>query len=139
MAVYRLLSFPLTQESRQALFIPTDLPENRTKLFKPMKDLQRLHDDDPDVSRLISHFSMVRDPEQYYHSQLLLYLPWRNEATDLLQPTYQLCHRDNSDIIRENKARFEYHAEAMKHLEEFGAPEENWGDIAAQNEQARVK
>ena len=222
-AVYRLLSLPLTQGSRQVLFIPTDLPENRTRLFKPMKDLQRLDDDDPNVFQtnildrysarpnkledtclaafaanycykrsarkddnnqgdsfgedsdsidgivdnslpkeivlkkdlghmvrrktqaiIRSHqFSVIKDPEQYYHSQLLLYLPWRNEATDLLQPTFESCHRDNSDIIRENKARFEYHAEdvaeAMENLEEFGAPEENWGDIAAQNEQARVE
>ena len=219
-AVYRLLSLPLTQGSRQVLFIPTDLPENRTRLFKPMKVLKQLEDDDPDVfqtnildryaarpnrlegmclaafaanygyktsarnkdnlqgdnssqddsddevaednlpkqivlKRDLGHmvkrkteaiirshqFSVHQDPEKYYHSQLLLYLPWRDEASDLLQTSYKTCYTDNTVVIRENKSRFEHHAEdvavAMDNLEEFGVPEDSWGDIAAQNEQAR--
>jgi hypothetical protein len=48
-AVYRLLSLPLVQGSRQVVFIATDLPHKRTRLFKPMKVLQQLEDDDPDV------------------------------------------------------------------------------------------
>lgn len=51
-AVYRLLALPLTQGSRQVLFIYTDFPENRTRLFRPMKLLQLLEDDDPDVYQL---------------------------------------------------------------------------------------
>ena len=48
-AVYRLLSLPLVQGSREVVFIPTDLPQNRTRIFKPMKLLQMLDDDDTDV------------------------------------------------------------------------------------------
>ena len=51
-AVYRLLSLPLTKGSRQVIFIPTDLPENRTRLFKPMKLIETLEDDDPDVFQM---------------------------------------------------------------------------------------
>ena len=87
-------------------------------------------------------FSVHQDPEKYYHSQLLLYLPWRDETSDLLQTSYEACYTDNTVVIRENKSRFEHHAEdvavAMDNLEEFGVPEDSWGDIAAQNEQARV-
>ena len=48
-AIYRILSLPLIQGSRQIVFVATDLPEQRTRLFKPMKVLQLLEDDDPDV------------------------------------------------------------------------------------------
>lgn len=48
-AIYRLMSLPLVQGSRQIVFVPTDLPEQRTRLFKPLKLLQMLEDDDADV------------------------------------------------------------------------------------------
>jgi hypothetical protein len=43
-AVYRLLSLPLVKGSRQVVFVPTHLPENKTKLLKPMKVIQELDD-----------------------------------------------------------------------------------------------
>lgn len=48
-AIYRLMSLPLVQGSRQIVFVPTYLPEQRTRLFKPLKLLQMLEDDDADV------------------------------------------------------------------------------------------
>ena len=48
-AVYRLLSLPLSRSSREIVFVPTDMPDNRTKLFKPMKLIEQLEDDDTDV------------------------------------------------------------------------------------------
>lgn len=48
-AVYRLLSLPLSQGSRSVLFVYTDLPQNRTRLFKPINVLKQLDDNDPDV------------------------------------------------------------------------------------------
>jgi len=51
-AVYRLLSLPLVKGSRQIVFVPTDLPENRTKLLKPMKVIQELYDDEEDLYQL---------------------------------------------------------------------------------------
>ena len=48
-AVYRLLSLPLTQGSREIVFLHTDFPENRTRLFKPMSVIQSMDNDDPDV------------------------------------------------------------------------------------------
>lgn len=47
--VYRLLSLPLSQGSRSVLFVDTDLPQNRTRLFKPINVLKQLDDNDPDV------------------------------------------------------------------------------------------
>lgn len=48
-AVYRLLSLPLSRGSREVLFVNTDLPENRTRLFKPIALIENMEDDDPDV------------------------------------------------------------------------------------------
>lgn len=48
-AVYRLLSLPLTQGSRQVIFLDTDLKENRTRLFKSLNVIQNLDDYDPVV------------------------------------------------------------------------------------------
>jgi hypothetical protein len=31
------------------------------------------------------HISKQKEPEEYFYSQLLLFLPWRNEEDDLLQ------------------------------------------------------
>ena len=48
-AIYRLLSLPLIQGSRQIIFLPTDFPGNRTRLMKPLKMIEMLDDDDTDV------------------------------------------------------------------------------------------
>lgn len=48
-AVYRLLPLTLTKGSRQVVLLHTDLPENRTKLLKPMKVIQGLDDDDKNL------------------------------------------------------------------------------------------
>ena len=218
-AVYRLLSLPLTKGSRQVVFIPTDLPENRTRLFKPMKVIETLEDDDPDVFQLSildryearpnsledlclaefvarysysakprksdtdpedvsesddeideqrenlpkkirllkdrgymslrrkhavvrSHqFSQVKDPEKYYHAQLLLYCPWREEISDLLEDSYQNNYTKKQQIIEANRERFEHHVEevneAIDNLAENGPPDEGWGNLAPQTEQLR--
>ncbi|MES9883788.1 MAG: hypothetical protein ABW185_23290 [Sedimenticola sp.] len=215
-AVYRLLSLPLTRGSHQVIFIPTDLPANRTRLFKPMKVIEALEDDDPDVFQtnildryqarpsvlaqlcladfastysvsssppkadihpdltdeednaentplpksiklnndlghmvlrktpaiLRSHqFSETKDPEQYYHAQLLLYHPWREETADLCQSNYRTFYLNNLPKVAENRARHEYHSEevsaAVDDLAEYGAPEDAWADLAPQAEQAR--
>jgi hypothetical protein len=57
--IYRLLSLPLVQGSRQILFIPTDLPELRTHLFKPMKVIETLEDDDLDLFMVSFSFQFI--------------------------------------------------------------------------------
>ena len=218
-AVYRLLSLPLTKGSRQVIFIPTDLPENRTRLFKPMKFIETLDDDDPNVFQISilgryearpvsvedlclaefvtryaysagphksntnledvseseddieeqeeelpkqiqllkdrgymslrkknavvrSHqFSRVKDPEKYYHAQLLLYFPWRQEVPDLLDDNYQNKYAKKGQIITPNRENFEHHVEevneAIYNLAENGPPDEGWGNLAPQTEQSR--
>ena len=51
-AVYRLLLLTLTKGSKQVVFMPTELLENRTQLLKPMKLVDTLKDDDPNVLQM---------------------------------------------------------------------------------------
>lgn len=66
--VYRLLSLPLVQGSREIVFVHTDLPENRTRLFKPLKLLETLDDSDTDVFMVNSLSIIVQllKYNQYY-------------------------------------------------------------------------
>ncbi|XP_062600070.1 uncharacterized protein LOC134261665 [Saccostrea cucullata] len=203
-AIYRLMSLPLIQGSRQVVFVPTDLPEQRTRLFKPMKLIEMLEDDDPDVymrgileyyaarpSQLsevtLAEFAtkykkssnktpendpgekkiqlqkglgtmiqratppIIRYPqcsekkqaEQFYHSQLLLYFPWRDEENDLCNGSYKEKYDANEEIIKHNKKIYEYHASevecAMESMEEFGIPEESWNILAPQDQQSQFE
>ena len=47
-AVYRLLGLSF-QKGCQVQFVSTDMPENRTRLFKSMSEIDRLEDDDEDI------------------------------------------------------------------------------------------
>jgi len=66
-AVYRLLSLPLSKSSRQVMFVPSNLPENRTYLLKPLKVIQTMEDDDEDlvlkgvIDRYIRRQTSVKD------------------------------------------------------------------------------
>ena len=215
-AVYRLLSLPLTRGSRQVIFVPTDLPNNRTRLIKPLIMIQKLEDDDPDVfakgileryqarpnqledmclaefaskyslgskkesddtrntsyedesstdreqmqtitlknemgtmtlrrrSAIIrSHqFSAVKQPEQFYHAQLLLYYPWRKES-DLFENSYEDSYKTKIEIITPHKKVYEYKVDevtdALDNLQELGDPEDAWSKLAPQNEQAQYE
>lgn len=47
--IYRLLSIPLKESNRKVFFLPTELPEQRTRLLKSKKELESLLDDSVDI------------------------------------------------------------------------------------------
>ena len=185
-AVYRLMSLPLIKGSRQVLFVDTDLPDNRTRLFKPMNLISLLEDEDEDVfmkclidrckarpdslndmcfasfasfyrntstqpvndtlnedvnkeseqltpDRQITlkdgmgamthciqpaiiryhQWSAKKEPEKYYHAQLMLYYPWCNEEDDLLGESYKDSYNTKLDVIQKNRQTFEHFAEEV--------------------------
>ena len=220
-AVYRVLSLPLIRGSRQVIFVPTDLPENRTKLLKPLKIIKELDDDDEDLymtgmldkyadrpntvenlcladfAALYSYgeqpreselkalsasedeedptleglddipktiqlrttkrklrrrskpaiirthqFSQQGQEEEFYHSKLLLYLPWRNEnALQGGDGTYKSNFIAKLQEFSPKMAEYEPNAEeyerAVQNLMENGPPEDAWATLAAQTEQER--
>ena len=88
-------------------------------------------------------WSKVKDPEKFYHAQLLLYVPWRNETEDLMKETYQEMFTEKSKIVQEKRNKFEKHAEdvelAVEMLDECGPPGESWNVLAPQTEQHRIE
>ena len=220
-AVYRVLSLPLIRGSRQVVFVPTDLPENRTKLLKPLKIIKELDDDDEDLymtgmlekyadrpntvenlcladfAALYSYgekpreselnelsgsendedriledldvlpktiqlrttkrkfrrrskpaiirthqFSQQRQEEEFYHSKLLLYFPWRNEnALKGEDGTYKSNFIAKLQSFSPKMTEYEPNAEeyerAVQNLMENGPPEDAWATLAAQTEQER--
>ena len=214
-AVYRLLSLPLSQGSRQVVFVDTDLQENRTRMFKPMNILKQLDDDDPDVflqsiidryparpnqleemcfSEFVSlyrtsskqpaandarsnavendddeqdmkhivlkdnlghmhrrrtptivryhQWSSKKQPQQYYHAQLLLYYPWRDER-GISAGSYEESYNDKIETIQSNRSNFEHFAEevgsALDDMQEFGIAEESWVIVAPETEKDRIE
>ena len=84
-------------------------------------------------------WSQKKEPEYYFYSQLLLYLPWRDEKKDFPDSTYRDKYLSKLDVIERNRQRYEHNsdelARAMSNMEEFGAPEESWAVLAPQTQQ----
>lgn len=222
---YRLLSLPMSKTSRSVLFIPTDLPENRIKLLKPVKVIKELNDEEgdiyqkgiiekyklrpesvndlclavfasryrlskpkttnsvdldilneveldnianqgesqqdlpktitlSDIKQSVSlrkvqaiirtyQYSRTKQPEELYHSKLMLYLPWRNEYQDLRAEDnkYQTKFSEVVSQIKEKYEEYEPKADeflaAATAYEQNGPLEDAWATLAPQVEQER--
>lgn len=88
-------------------------------------------------------WSEKKQPSQYYHSQLLLYCPWRDEKNDLCYSSYEETYNANKLLIEENRKSYEYHSSeiqrAVENIEEFGIAEECWNILAPQVEQMQCE
>lgn len=88
-------------------------------------------------------WSEKKQPSQYYHSQLLLYFPWRDEKNDLCYSSYEETYYANKELIEENRKSYEYHSSeiqrAVENIEEFGIAEESWNILAPQVEQMQCE
>jgi len=62
-AVYNMLGIPSTMSSRDVVFIPTGLPEERVKMLKSKSELSKLPSDSKDVTKLglLEHYSSRPD------------------------------------------------------------------------------
>ena len=81
-------------------------------------------------------FNHEKEASKMYRSKLMLYLPWRNENTDLLggYPDFHSHYEDNCDDILANEQKFSHNAtlinEAMDDLTEHGPPQHAWDQVA---------
>ena len=84
------------------------------------------------------------EPDKYYHSQLLLYLPWHTED-ELLGDyvTYKDHYLECSDIIEHNAHAFHLHSDkmdaAIENIAENGPPEIAWDYIAPTIEENNIQ
>lgn len=86
-------------------------------------------------------FSFAQNPEQLYHANLLLYFPWRNESTDIMQGSYREIYETHYDTIIGNKSKFEQNIEqlenAFEEIPHMGDIDEVWNILAPQTQQMR--
>ena len=88
-------------------------------------------------------FSQQQQEEEFYHSKLLLYLPWRNEENDLKgeDETFKSKFITKFDAFTTKMTEYEPNSEeynrAVQNLMENGPPEDSWATLAAQTEQER--
>ena len=56
-----------------------------------------------------------KDPENHYREELVLYTPWQNESTDIINncQTYQERFKQIKDEILTNRCQYEYHSEIV--------------------------
>lgn len=88
-------------------------------------------------------WSLKKQPEEYYHAQLLLYFPWRIEPQHQITTTYQDSFIENYDVIKENRSYYEQHADevsqAVENLEQVHDLDEVWQTLAPQTLQERAE
>ena len=83
----------------------------------------------------VKSFKQNTDPEKYYHSHLILYLPWGNENELLGNCTsYQDYYQEVSNIVKHNAENFHLHNDqmdaAINYLVDNGPPQIVWDSIA---------
>ena len=211
-AVYRVLGLPMLACNVKRIFVPSDLPEDRVRLLKPLAILRELDPDSTDIyvkglpekfaarpnslnNMCFADFSVSyspsyetisehtddtlppqqidsrkrlprivlkhkmgtmtkrsrrailryhkhspeKEPEKHYHSLIMLFFPWRNEALDIKSncETYEQSYNLKKDVILGNKSKFEHFSDEMQQqmvrmLNEQAAPESAWDRVAAE-------
>ncbi|XP_033759145.1 uncharacterized protein LOC117341405 [Pecten maximus] len=190
-ASYLILQMPLTQASRDVVFINTSPPDERVFLLKSQEDLESLPENSTDIKadnmitryakrpkqlqnwcladvvselevtfpkeaqkseeqneddvsedenfsnqdvlvhlkngikirrrknkRVIRYvgYSKKTNSEQYYRERILLFLPWRNESTDIINgyTTFEQHYRSKSNIIKAVQKKYEHFVEELE-------------------------
>ncbi|XP_052809481.1 uncharacterized protein LOC128237946 [Mya arenaria] len=86
-------------------------------------------------------FSQEKQPESHYHSQLYLFLPWRNEIEDLQDryDSYEESYNNHKLTIEKCRSTLFRHEKlveaAFEQLQAEDQPREAWNQLAAENQQ----
>ena len=80
-------------------------------------------------------FNREKEADKLYRSKLMLYLPWRDESTDLgATVDFRTQYEAMSAVILANEQRYSHNAtlinEAMDDLTEHGPPQHAWDMVA---------
>ena len=62
------------------------------------------------------HYSRKSDPENHFREKLMLFLPWKNEHTDLLGgcDSYEAHYKKISHVIENRVSRYEHHTDELE-------------------------
>ena len=137
------------EEEEPSDVLPSDEPEDNvppaSRRIKLNNGLGNMYKCRREAVIRFNKFNITKEPEKVYHSKLMLYLPWRNEDTDILggYMTFQARYDDLSDDVLTNEQRYSQNAtiidDAYSQLQQQGPPQHAWDQLApgAEDQQAR--
>ena len=86
-----------------------------------------------------------KNPQDFFRTKLMLYLPWRDEASDLLggYPDYYSHYQSHEHILLENEKKYTTDIddlmEYLQQLNESGPSQHMWDTIALTSEENQLR
>ena len=119
----------------------------RSESIKLKNDLGRMYKRKREAIIRFHRFNQEKEPSKVYRSKIMLYLPWRDETSDLLggYMHFRNHYEDKKDGILENERKYSQNAteidEAIDDLTEHGPPQHAWDQVApgAAEQQAQTQ
>ena len=89
------------------------------------------HRRNPRVIRYV-RYDVKKDPENYYRERLMLFMPWRNEAKDLLgsYETYKAHYNVLKDNLESKRSQYEHHIEELELARQMAEEDDAYDEIA---------
>jgi hypothetical protein len=84
--------------------------------------------------------SRQKKPSEYFYCQLLMFLPWRDEISEIYKlKSYEEHYNTNEEVITSNREHVERHVDlveqALKENEQYGPPVHAYDSISNQTQQ----
>jgi hypothetical protein len=131
-------------ETTNALPTAKDEKHGRCESIKLQGGLGRMYKRKREAIIRFHRFNQEKEQSKVYRSKIMLYLPWRDESSDLLGG-YMDFHSHYEDDILENEQKYTQNAteidEAIDDLTEHGPPQHAWDQVApgAAEQQAQAQ
>ena len=89
----------------------------------------------PRIIRYV-RYNIKKDSENYYRERLMLFMPWRNEAKDLIGSfdTYEAHYNVLKDTLETKRSQYEHHIEELDLARQMAEEEDDYDEIAPNTE-----
>ena len=122
----------------------TTTTRRKNEVIKLKNNLGQMQKRNTELILCVKSFKQNKEPEKYYHSRLILYMPWNSE--DELLGEYNTCedhYNDVKNVVESNAEKYHLHSNeldaAINDIADNGPPEIAWDSIAPTVEQHNVK
>ena len=123
-------------ENTDALPLANDDKVGRCESIKLQYGLGRMYRRKREAIIRFHRFNQEKEPSKVYRSKIMLYVPWRNESSDLLggYMDFRSHYEDKVEDIMRNEKKYTQNAteinEAIDDLMEHGPPLYAWDQVA---------
>ena len=123
-------------ETTDALPTAEDGTSGKCESIKLQDNLGRMYKRKREAIIRFHRFNQKKEPSKVYRSKIMLYVPWKDESSDLLggYMDFRSHYEDKIDDILENKRKYTQNAteidEAIDDLTEHGPPQHAWDQVA---------